>query len=71
MVDDFASNYLYVQKNIFHTKLLKMVFFQTGCKTIIIEPTALGEDTERWLSYGYYLYSSSLLTGFSSVFIGK
>merc|ERR1712223_590391 len=54
-------------QEIFELELEKAL--QTGCKTIIIEPTALGEDTERWLSYGYYLYSSSLLTGLSSVFI--
>ena len=49
----------------------KFSTLKTGCKTIIIEPTALGEDTERWLYYGNRLYQSSVLTGLTSIFIGK
>ena len=31
----------------------------------------MGEDTERWLYYGNRLYQSSVLTGLTSIFIGK
>ena len=44
--------------------------FQSGCKTIIIEPTELGENTEKWISYGNYLYRSAVFTGISAYFVG-
>ena len=44
--------------------------FQSGCKTIIIEPTQLGEDTERWISYGNYLRRSAVVAGMASIMVG-
>ena len=43
---------------------------QSGCKTIIIEPTELGEDTENWIIYGNYLHRSAIVTGAFAVFSG-
>jgi hypothetical protein len=44
--------------------------FQSGCQTIIIEPTELGEETENWIAYGNYLHRSAIGTGVFAVFSG-
>ena len=49
---------------------LNSYIFQSGCKTIIIEPTQLGEDTERWISYGNYLRRSAVVAGMASIMVG-
>ena len=59
------------QQNIlYNLNFLKSFIFQSGCKTIIIEPTQLGEDTERWISYGNYLRRSAVVAGMASIMVG-
>ena len=59
------------QQNIlYNLNFLKRLIFQSGCKTIIIEPTQLGEDTERWISYGNYLRRSAVVAGMASIMVG-
>ena len=59
------------QQNIlYNLNYLKSFIFQSGCKTIIIEPTQLGEDTERWISYGNYLRRSAVVAGMASIMVG-
>ena len=54
----------------YYTRLNCNFSFQSGCKTIIIEPTQLGEDTERWISYGNYLRRGAILAGMASIAVG-
>ena len=59
------------QQNIlYNLNFLKSFILQSGCKTIIIEPTQLGEDTERWISYGNYLRRSAVVAGMASIMVG-
>ena len=59
------------QQNIlYYLYFLNSYIFQSGCKTIIIEPTQLGEDTERWISYGNYLRRSAVVAGMASIMVG-
>ena len=59
------------QQNILsNLNFLNSYIFQSGCKTIIIEPTQLGEDTERWISYGNYLRRSAVVAGMASIMVG-
>jgi len=55
-------------QEIFEIELERAI--QSGCKTIIIEPTELGEDTENWITYGNYLNRSAIVTGAFAVFSG-
>jgi len=55
-------------QEIFEMELERAI--QSGCKTIIIEPTQLGEDTERWISYGNYLRRSAVVAGMASIMVG-
>ncbi len=56
-------------QEIFQLELERAV--QTGCATIIIEPSDLGEETERWISTGFYLHKTSILFGIGSLAAGK
>ena len=44
---------------------------KVGCRTIVIEPTQLGEDTARWITIGDLFHKTALLSGFGSFAIGK
>ena len=55
-------------QEIFEIELERAI--QSGCKTIIIEPTQLGEDTERWISYGNCLRRSAIVAGMASIAAG-
>ena len=47
------------------------LFEKVGCRTIVIEPTQLGEDTARWISIGDLFHKIALLSGCGSFAIGK
>merc|ERR1712008_483339 len=55
-------------QEIFEIELERAI--QSGCQTIIIEPTELGEETENWIAYGNYLHRSAIGTGVFAVFSG-
>ncbi|XP_064618489.1 transmembrane protein 11-B, mitochondrial-like [Lineus longissimus] len=43
---------------------------ESKVKTIVIEPTKLGDETARWISVGNCLHKTAVLTGFGSLAIG-
>lgn len=43
---------------------------EAACKTIVIEPAKLGEDTARWIGIGNCLHKTAVLSGFGSVVAG-
>ena len=46
------------------------IIVQVGCRTIIIEPTKLGDETSRWISIGNLLHKVALMSGFGAFAIG-
>ena len=46
------------------------MYTQAGCRTIIIEPTRLGEETSRWISMGNFLRKTSLISGCGAFILG-
>lgn len=43
---------------------------EASCKTIIIEPSKLGEDTAHWIGIGNCLHKTAVLAGFGSLVSG-
>ncbi|CAH1793496.1 unnamed protein product [Owenia fusiformis] len=41
-----------------------------GIKTIVIEPTKLGDETARWIQVGNCLHKTAVLAGFGSLLSG-
>ncbi|KAJ8920699.1 hypothetical protein NQ315_004838 [Exocentrus adspersus] len=40
------------------------------CSYIVIEPTQLGDETARWISFGNYLHKTAVLSGITSIISG-
>ncbi|XP_044750956.1 transmembrane protein 11-A, mitochondrial [Coccinella septempunctata] len=40
------------------------------CSIIIIEPTPLGDETARWITFGNYIHKTAVLSGLASHLIG-
>ncbi|XP_057651124.1 transmembrane protein 11, mitochondrial [Diorhabda carinulata] len=43
---------------------------ESCCSIIVIEPTQLGDETARWISFGNYLHKMAVITGFTSIISG-
>lgn len=40
------------------------------CSYIVIEPSQLGDETARWISFGNYLHKTAVISGVASVISG-
>ncbi|CAH1183525.1 unnamed protein product [Phaedon cochleariae] len=40
------------------------------CSYIVIEPTQLGDETARWISFGNYLHKTAVISGLTSIISG-
>ncbi|XP_045472674.1 transmembrane protein 11-A, mitochondrial [Harmonia axyridis] len=40
------------------------------CSVIVIEPTQLGDETARWITFGNYIHKTAVISGLSSHVIG-
>ncbi|KAG5888248.1 hypothetical protein JTB14_027930 [Gonioctena quinquepunctata] len=40
------------------------------CSFIVIEPTQLGDETARWISFGNYLHKTAVISGVMSIISG-
>ena len=45
-------------------------YLKVGCRTIVIEPTKLGEETAKWISIGNLLHKISLISGCGAFAVG-
>lgn len=44
---------------------------QAGCRTIVIEPNRLGDETGRWIMVGNCLHKTAVLSGIGSLTAGR
>lgn len=40
------------------------------CSYIVIEPSQLGDETARWISFGNYLHKTAVISGLASIISG-
>ncbi|XP_028131550.1 transmembrane protein 11-A, mitochondrial [Diabrotica virgifera virgifera] len=43
---------------------------ESRCSIIVIEPTQLGDETARWISFGNYLHKTAVISGLTSIISG-
>lgn len=44
---------------------------ESCCSVIVIEPTKLGDETARWITFGNYLHKTAVISGITSIISGK
>lgn len=55
-------------QDLFEIELEKAL--QAGCKSIVIEPSALGDETARWIYVGNCLYNMTIISGMGAFLSG-
>lgn len=43
---------------------------ESCCSIIVIEPNPLGEETDRWITFGNYLHKTAVISGVASIISG-
>ncbi|CAG9854362.1 unnamed protein product [Phyllotreta striolata] len=43
---------------------------ESCCTVIVIEPTKLGDETARWITFGNYLHKTAVISGLTSIISG-
>nr|CAI5834342.1 unnamed protein product [Callosobruchus analis] len=43
---------------------------ESRCSIIVIEPSQLGDETARWITFGNYLHKTAVISGITSIVLG-